>query len=292
MKMKFIKDIQANLSQSIDLPVGRFAGLFIESSNLTRPTGAFNTLTSGFDLILDGKTKQSYAIPDLKEITDILAGKPTYTIATASPDDTITLAVLVPFAMPMFPNAVHLSRIDEGTILYRAGNCTGGSLSIYGYIDKASEEYVLNEAKMQNTGSGRVLINIALKNVVGLFIKPSNVADKIQITVDGDLALDCFGTELLRSTEILHKIEATTLTTGFVNLAPTGALSEALNTNVRIEFQQASSGTPTVWAYSLEFIRERKAQEQARKIIEVRQVQEKISKTPLQESVSAIQTVA
>lgn len=250
--LKFIQDISANLGKSVPLPAGNFTGIYLESENLEVLTG--EVLQASMSIILNGETLQDTDILAFVDIDNLFWGKPTWTIETGSPNDTVKIGIFIPFEFPGIPNALDIGKDDTFTLVYRNENVLAGDLSIYGvFSEVTSENFLPRLTKLQETGDGRIRIVIPDENTLYLLIEPRDSADKIVVYKDGEVVADAYGIELTKLSEIQHRIEADTLTKAFVDLAPSKIVSDVLSDSVEVVVEHGASGTSTIWAYNCIF---------------------------------------
>jgi len=250
--LKFVQDISAHLGKAVSLPAGNYAGIYIESENLEVLTG--EVVESSISLILNGETLQNTDILVFKDWDNLFFGKPTWTIETGSPNDTVKVGVLIPFEFPGIPNALDVGKEDTFTLVYRPENVLAGDFSIYGVFSAVTPENFLPRlTKLQETGAGRVRITIPDENALYLLIETRYSAYKIVVYKDGEVMVDSYGIELTKLSEIQHRIEADTLTKAFIDLAPSKIVSDVLSDSVEVVIEHGASGTSTLWVYNAIF---------------------------------------
>jgi len=256
MKILHIKDIDASQSQNIEIPVGNFKGLFLESSLVPVEWATGDAGTFNMTLLKNSSPVQNFLIKDMFQLNKPLLGMPTYTVSAGTGtggDDAITLALAIPFEITEFLNSLTVKMQDNVVLNYNKGNCERGTLSIYGVIQDAAESYLLRYGRLTETGTGLQHFKIPYMNACKLFIEPRAVTDRIQVKVDGILVDSVPGTPLLRATELYGRHETGALTVLEVNLVPSKQLSEAINRSVEISIDHGAAGTTTVHYYALDF---------------------------------------
>lgn len=254
-QLKFIRDINAALGQSFQIPKGNYSYLFLESEELKIGDVAALTVATSVILRLNGRQIFSSDILILEPIDNILWGMPT--VACAALESQVhgcEIALVIPFEFPGIPNALDIDKRDNFSFGWREGIITEGTLSVYGVESPYTpENYIPKLDKLEVTGTGRQVFTIAGENNYIHFLQARDTGDMLTVLKDGVNIYHCYVVEVLRFTEIMNRIEAGTLDTALLHLAPSYTVTDVLSDNVEVEIIHAAPGTSTLYVYTLDF---------------------------------------
>lgn len=283
MGLRFIKreKIEQGDRLQFNLPQGAYSGLLVALRTKADALDAFNLAdaASKEGIIIrihrDGRQIQGEDIFTYGFLTDHFFGLPVSFPAEAEGDQEYTwTTVVVPFALPAAPNALHaltaqevLVSMDVLDIAAVAGEIAGDPnvpeteavVEVYGLTAPSLEEtYELHvsEHDVQSSGSGRIDYTVPHSNVAALVIADPTAEDDeadsvlrtVGIIVDGDTVVDHIRDVILYSLSALNGRAslpgADQPAMGIVDLASN--LIEAQNSAVRVSLGFAAGGTAQV----------------------------------------------
>lgn len=255
-QLKFIRDINASLGQAFNIPKGNYSYLYLESTCLELALNEV-ALSAGVAVVLrlNGRQIFSSDINILVDIDNILWGMPTMACASIDTNDhACEIALVIPFEFPGIPNALDIDKRDNFWLEWREGNIIAGTLSVYGVESPFTpENYIPVFDKLSETGAGRQVFRISGQNNYIHFLQARDTGDMLSVRKDGEAVYHCYVVELLRFTEIMNRIEAGTLATALIHLAPSYTVTDVLSDNVEVEIHHAVAGTSTLYVYTLDF---------------------------------------
>jgi len=252
---KFIRDVDAALGIAVPLPIGRYERLFLHADALEVETGV--DITASAIITLNGETVHRLPLIDYVDINNIFRGMPTWD-TTVGATDTTEIAIYTPFGFPKVPNALDIDKDDLFTFYFDKGNLISGTLSIFGVLAKETpENFIPKLIKLDLTQAGSAVFTIKHPNPLWLLCKPRDVTDKVLVLKDDILEENATADQLIRQTEMDHRIEADSLTKFLVDLAPNKKISEVLSDNVELTIEHAASGNSSVTCFHCLFDKER-----------------------------------
>ena len=264
---KFIRDVDAALGIAVPLPIGRYERLFLHADALEVATGV--DITARALITLNGDTIHNLPLIDYVDINNIFRGMPTWD-TTVGATDTTEAAIYCPFGFPKVPNAIDVDKDDLFTFYFDKGNLISGTLSMFGVLSKETpENFIPKLMKLQLTQDGTTVFPIKEPNPLWLLCEPRAVTDKVLVTKDDLLEENASADQLIRQTEMDHRIEAGTLTKFLVDLAPNKRISEVLSDNVELSIEHAASGTSSVTVFNCLFNKERMEISATKQAVEV-----------------------
>ena len=131
------------------------------------------------------------------------------------------------------------------------------------------ENFIPKLIKLDLTQEGTARFTIKHPNPLWLLCEPRAVTDKVLVLKDDLLEENASADQLIRQTEMDHRIEAGTLTKFLVDLAPNKRISEVLSDNVELSIEHAASGNSSVTCFHCLFNKERMEISATKQAVEV-----------------------
>ncbi len=254
---KFIREIDASLDQTVDIPVGKYKGIRVVSTTIECATGVL--FTASYQLFFGGKTTQDLQITQLHDINNAFRGKPSYAVnvgAGVGGDDIVSIGYTIPFEFED-PNAIDIGENDVMNLRYVAGNVERGTIRFYGILsDYQTENYIPFIQTLQQTGDGRVRIDVPTRNNKYLFVYGRDPADGMEIYCDGKQKESVIPIQDAYDwSEEDYNLEAGDLLCAITDLSPDAdkILTDALNDDVYVLMQHLANGTSTVISISYDY---------------------------------------
>lgn len=253
-KAKFLKTGDAKgTTVDLDLQPGRYTHLFL---NLSGTTDTGQTLTLAdlgtVRIVRNGESRIFHDLEFFADWTDIQSGAPSTVTGGAAAAEEVTL--VIPFGVPEFQNSMDVGNVDEVDITFNFGSnlstrfgSNAFTYTLFGFVDDSvPESYVLEIAKqnIQAAAAGRIESSVNGPNVAAVYLKDgSNVTDRYQLRVDGQVIVDNIDPEyLVDFTNVLKTVESTQ-SLAEINLVVSGDISAAQNSEIEASANFTSSGT-------------------------------------------------
>lgn len=257
-----------NARVEIDLPPEPLAGLLLVIDGMTATGESLEPSRVGrLRVKRMGEQVQGEDAAFYHDLANVNKGYPTNTGSGGEPNH---LAIPVPFAISGIPNVMDVQSNEEADFILDTtqgdlGTVFGSNNATYKVIGlvapTVSEQYMLRvqESNIQSTGSGRQPGEFSAKNVASVYMRdPDDVVNEVQLDIDGDVAQDTLGDDVLQDlTNLYNEVETSGLDLRQVHRPDQLTIPNTLNSRVSYDVKFSGQGTAKFTLLSTRFNNEK-----------------------------------